>query len=62
MKDEVKLRVYQTIVQATLLYACETWAISLDTVSSLEGLSDAMLEADIQDIKEGACAKCSDSG
>ena len=36
VKDEVKLRVYQTIVQATLLYACETWAISLDTVSSLE--------------------------
>ena len=32
-----KLKVYQAIVQATLLYACETWAISLENVSSLEG-------------------------
>ena len=29
------MKVYQAIVQATLLYACETWA-SLETVSSLE--------------------------
>ena len=36
MKEQVKLRVYQTIIQATLLYASETWAISLDTISSLE--------------------------
>ena len=27
---------YQAIVQATLLYACETWAIDLQAVSALE--------------------------
>ena len=36
VKEALKLRVYQTIIQATLLYACETWAISLDMVSALE--------------------------
>ena len=36
VKEAVKLKVYQAIVQATLLYACETLAISLETVSSLE--------------------------
>ena len=36
MQEAVKLKVYQAIVQATLLYAWETWAISLETVSSLE--------------------------
>ena len=36
VKEQVKLRAYQTIIQATLLYASETWAISLDMISSLE--------------------------
>ena len=62
VKDEVKLRVYQTIVQATLLYACETWAISLDTVSSVEVFQMQCLRRIFRDIKEGACAECSDSG
>ena len=30
------MKVYQAIVQATLLYACGTWAIDLQTVSALE--------------------------
>ena len=34
--EAVKLKVHQAIVQATLLYACETWAIGLETVSSLK--------------------------
>ena len=35
VQEAVKLKVYQAIVQASLLYACETWATSLETVSSL---------------------------
>ena len=35
VQGAVKLKVCQAIVQATLWYACETWAISLKTASSL---------------------------
>ena len=36
VKEAIKVKVYQTVVQATLLYACETWAASLEMVSALE--------------------------
>ena len=39
---ERQLKVYQAMAQAVALYACETWAISLETVSCIEGFAHAV--------------------
>ena len=36
VKEHVKLKVYKAVVQATLLYACETWAATSSTVKALD--------------------------
>ena len=36
VQEHVKLKIYKAVVQATLLYACETWAATSSTVKALD--------------------------